>query len=61
MLWRVFVVWECQVMRDPKSVLLRIARLIDPSRQKHVQFPIPSRKKLLKAAEERLHNSLDNI
>ena len=54
--WRVIVVWECQVMRDPEKVLRRIAKHL-AGRTKTV-YAIPPRRTILKAAESRLQYSL---
>jgi len=55
--WRVIVVWECQVMRNPRAVLQRIIRLLGNQRGTHF-YKLPPKRELLKAAERRLRYSL---
>lgn len=51
--WRPMVVWECEVMRDPRAVLARLLAWLD-ARRDFSYDRLPPRGKMLKAAEERL-------
>lgn len=59
--WHVLIVWECQIMKDPKNVLVRLATRLEYARGRSSRlyyndigprFP-------LKVAENRLKNELD--
>jgi len=58
--WKVIVVWECEVMRNPEEVLTRILNCIEAGVDLNT-YNIPSKKKLLKVAERKLHYSLNQI
>ncbi len=58
--WRVMVVWECEVMRDPHAVLKRLLAEVGVNR-KLVYDAIPDRKVLLKVAEEKLQWNLEEV
>ena len=53
--WRVLVVWECRVMRDPFAVLLRILRAIGRDAGTVDYSALPERRTLLRVAEEKVH------
>ena len=56
--WKVLVVWECQVLKDPFAVLRRILRTIKPDGA-HLNYErLPDRRTLLREAEGRLQWSL---
>jgi DNA mismatch endonuclease (patch repair protein) len=50
--WRVKVVWECEVMRDPHGVLAGLLQWLGV--RQCASYDIPERTALLKVAEERL-------
>ena len=52
--WQVMVVWECQVLRDPFSVLRRILRAIGRDTGAVDYTALPERRALLRVAEEKL-------
>ena len=51
--WKVLVVWECEVLRDPQEVLARLVRELGVHR-KVVYEALPARRMILKAAERKL-------
>lgn len=53
--WKVMVVWECQVLKDPLVVLRRILRETGRDAGTGDYTALPERRTLLKVAEERLH------
>ena len=56
--WKVLVVWECEVMRDPMSVLGTLLQCLNAG--KRVRYDaLPGRNEILKVAEARLQWSLD--
>lgn len=59
--WQVAVVWECQVMADPKKVLMHLAKHLERAggRPASLTCPDVQRKTLLKVATTRLHSELD--
>ena len=56
--WKVIVVWECQIMKNPFAVLKRILREINYTNNELDYTKLPPRKSLLSVAEERLHYNL---
>lgn len=56
--WKVIVVWECQVLKNPFAVLRRIMRMIEPDHTAVKYERLPDRRMLLREAEERLQWSL---
>jgi DNA mismatch endonuclease, patch repair protein len=57
--WNIIVVWECQVMRDPGTVLKRIMHHLEKaSGEPRRVYQTVERGTLLKAAEKRLHRNL---
>lgn len=58
--WRVVVIWECQVMKEPEKVLNRILSHIESSDDIKT-FAVPPRKDLLRVAEKKLQYSLNQI
>lgn len=53
--WKVMVVWECQVLRDPFAVLRRILRTTGRETGTVDYTALPERRILLKVAEDKLH------
>jgi DNA mismatch endonuclease, patch repair protein len=51
--WRVAVVWECKVARDPQKVAQRLDRWLRPRKAEKVHWRLPDRKTLWKMAEAR--------
>ena len=51
--WRVFRYWECEIEKDPISVAIRLAEKLRGVEKKSEQYPLPTRNKLLRAAELR--------
>ncbi len=65
--WRTIVVWECQVMRDPERAVKRIFQRIAGtaassvrSKKHSMAYPLPEKREILRAAEEKLHSYLDD-
>ncbi len=58
--WRVFVLWECEIMRDPKSAVADLIRMLAPERQPDpADYPaLPERREILQAAEQKLQYNL---
>ena len=56
--WKVIVVWECQVLKNPFAVLRRILRTIRPEGVTVDYERLPDRRTLLRVAEERLQWNL---
>ena len=52
--WKVIVVWECQVLKNPLAVLSRILRVIGRDSGAVEYSALPERRALLKVAEEKL-------
>ena len=52
--WKVMVVWECQVLKNPFAVLSRILRAIGREEGAADYSTLPERRALLKVAEEKL-------
>ena len=51
--WRVFRFWECQIEKDPILSATRIAKELRGTTQASVEYALPSRIELLRAAESR--------
>ena len=49
--WRVIVVWECDIKRDPNQVLEQLIRQLDPDRKKKIVYSDKS--EILRIADER--------
>ena len=59
--WRVIVLWECKILRDPFGEVARVIRLLDiPVADESVYSNLPDRQTVLKVAEERLHYNLEH-
>lgn len=56
--WQVIIVWECELMRSPEMVLEKMIPLLGPIVGK--AYRMPSRKELLKVAEDRLKLKFKN-
>lgn len=52
--WKVIVVWECQVLKNPLAVLSRILRMIGRDSKGVDYSALPERRALLRVAEEKL-------
>jgi DNA mismatch endonuclease (patch repair protein) len=52
--WKVLVVWECEVMRDPFAVLAKVLHAIG----RDAYDALPDKRTILKAAESRLQWNL---
>jgi DNA mismatch endonuclease (patch repair protein) len=57
--WKVMVVWECEVLKDPHAVAARLLAGLG-IRRRGLYDSLPSRSRLLKVAEERLQRELDH-
>jgi DNA mismatch endonuclease (patch repair protein) len=55
--WKVIVVWECQVLKDPLAVLRRILITIRPN-SIATDYSLPDRGRLFREAEQRLQRNL---
>ncbi|MGI6100030.1 MAG: DNA mismatch endonuclease Vsr [Lentisphaerae bacterium] len=51
--WRVIVLWECEVMRDPLGVVQGVLELLRPAGKPINYDALPDRRSVLKVAEER--------
>ncbi len=56
--WKVVVAWECRISADPIGTVREIAEQITGASPRR-PYPLPERKEVLRAAEERLQYSLD--
>ena len=56
--WKVLVVWECEVMRDPFAVLAKVLKMIRPAQAALDYDSLPDKRTVLKAAESRLQWNL---
>jgi len=54
--WKVLVLWECEVMRDPFAVLAKVLHAIG----RDSYDVLPDKRTILKAAESRLQWNLEN-
>lgn len=57
--WKVIVAWECDVRRDPAKAGRTIAGKIDGPAGRDADYPLPTKKQVLKAAEQRMRYGLD--
>lgn len=59
--WRVIVLWECRIMKDPFAEVARVRRFLGLCDAAFFFYPsFPDRRTVLKVAEERLHYNLDH-
>jgi DNA mismatch endonuclease (patch repair protein) len=58
--WKVKVVWECEVMKDPQAVLSRLLAWLGAT-PKFSYDQLPDRHTLLKVAEEKLQWKLGQV
>ena len=56
--WRVVVVWECELRRDPLAVLERVLRQINPECPDIAYDALPDRLEVWRVAEEKLQYQL---
>lgn len=56
--WKVIVLWECQVMRDPFAAVTKVLKTIRPESPTLDYNSLPDKRTLLKAAESRLQWNL---
>ncbi len=57
--WRVLVVWECEVLKDPLGVLERLVHELDPGREPGIRYDeLPPRREVLKVAEGKVRRGL---
>ena len=56
--WRVIVLWECEVLRDPLAAVQRVMRVIRPAGGRIDYDTLPDRRTVLQAAETRLQWNL---
>ena len=59
--WRVIVLWECEVVRDPLAAVQRVMGAIRPSGGPIDYSSLPDRRRVLQAAETRLQWNLRGI
>jgi len=52
--WKVLVVWECEVMRDPLAAVENVLHKIRPEDATLAYDALPDKRTILKAAESRL-------
>jgi DNA mismatch endonuclease (patch repair protein) len=57
--WKVIVVWECEVMKDPISVLDSVIMSLDDNNSLEY-FPELDRRQIIKAAEKKSEYYLEN-
>ncbi len=57
--WKVIVLWECQVMRDPFAAVTKVLKTICPEPPTLDYNSLPDKRTLLKATESRLQWNLD--
>ncbi len=58
--WRVIVLWECNVLRDPQSAVKRIISEIAPDRLYSARLDeLPTRKEALRVAESKVQYRLN--
>lgn len=55
--WKVLVLWECQVMKGPESILARLRRQL-PARPETDYGDLPEKREWLQVAEDRLQYQL---
>lgn len=53
--WKVLILWECEVVADPIGIAMRTAKALG---RKAIEYPLPSRREILKVAENRAGNRL---
>jgi DNA mismatch endonuclease (patch repair protein) len=59
--WRVIVLWECGIMKDPLAQVARVRRLLGLTDCSNETYPnLPDRRAVLRVAEERLHYNLEH-
>ena len=56
--WRVIVLWECEVLRDPLAAVERVMQLLRPARGRLDYGALPDRRTVLQVAESRLQWNL---
>ena len=56
--WRVIVLWECEVLRDPLASVQRVMRAIRPAGGSIDYGTLPDRRSVLQTAESRLQWNL---
>jgi DNA mismatch endonuclease (patch repair protein) len=57
--WRVLVVWECEVLKDPLAVLDRLITQLDPDRCACIPYDdLPDNRETIQVAEKKLHDYL---
>ena len=56
--WKVIVLWECGIMRDPLAAVQRVLRMIRPASAPINYGGLPDRRAILQVAEDRLQFSL---
>ncbi len=56
--WKVIVLWECQVMRDPLAAVEKVLKSIRPESPGLVYAALPDKRSIIKAAESRLQWNL---
>ena len=56
--WKVIVLWECQVMRDPFAAVEKVLKSIRPEAPGLDYDSLPAKRSIIKAAESRLQWSL---
>jgi DNA mismatch endonuclease (patch repair protein) len=52
--WRVLTVWECDLRKDLNAAVLKMSRTLDSCKNRYADG-LPSNRKALKTAEDRLH------
>ncbi len=58
--WKVLVLWECEVMRDPFAAIQMVLKTIRPEQTALDYESLPDKRTILKAAESRLQWNLGN-
>lgn len=56
--WKVLVVWECEVMREPFAVLDKVLRAIGTEAHSLTYENLPDKRTILKVAEDRFQWNL---
>lgn len=56
--WRVIVLWECEVLRDPLAAVERVMQVLRPAGGRLDYGALPDRRTVLQVAESRLQWNL---